>query len=327
MQSNTHSFLTSILPALLPHERIELRAIPPDRSKPLIRRFSTDQGFLLREAFRLKQTHHLYVGVCLRRGTDGTANGVSRARTCWADIDAKLWRSPTPQQDALTAIQHFVLLPSVVVDTGGGYHVYWCLDTPVDLHLLSNRTRLERLNAALARAVCGPDRQPDPVQDVARVLRLPGSLNHKYAPPRSVTVIWYAPDRRYALNDLERVLTERFPWAVPSRMNPRSSLVASPLAQSRAMDFQHVLPTRHSRRPILRLLAKPGAAGYRSASEADAAIATALLGSGLTEQEALRVLISSPRGQDAFVRKGERYAPRYWHRTVMRAAEYVQQSR
>jgi hypothetical protein len=38
----------------------------------------------------------------------------------------------------------------------------------------------------LAHVVCGPERKPDHIQDVARVLRLPGSLNYKYTPPRAV---------------------------------------------------------------------------------------------------------------------------------------------
>jgi hypothetical protein len=73
----------------------------------------------------------------------------------------------------------------------------------------------------------------------------------------------------------------------------------------------------------LALLDCTGAAGYRSASEADAAIAAALIGAGLTEAEALALIVCSARGVDATVRKGPRYAEAYWQRTVAHAADYV----
>lgn len=319
MDLTTHRFLSIVLPQPLPHERIELRAIPSERSNPLIRRFSNDQTSLLREAFRHRHTHHLYVGVCLRNGADGTAKGVSRAGSCWADIDGKIWHSADPLQDALTAIQHFIPRPSVVVATGAGYHLYWLLDAPIDLHLLHHRQRLEMINAALARAVCGPDRRPDPAHDVARVLRLPSSLNYKYDPPTPVTLVWCDPQCRYALGDLERAVRERAPWAIQQGKRIPLSLAAGQSWRSSGEHLQHVRSKYHLNNQILRLLEVPGPAGYRSPSEADAAVCAGLLRRGLAPDEVLTIVQSSIRGQDASQRKG-RYAGMYWVRTVSRMA-------
>ena len=77
------------------------------------------------------------------------------------------------------------------------------------------------------------------------------------------------------------------------------------------------------RRTTLDLLDTPGAAGYHSASEADAAIAAGLIGAGLTADEALALLLDSARGQDALRRKGQRHGLGYWQRTVEHAAGFV----
>jgi primase-polymerase (primpol)-like protein len=77
------------------------------------------------------------------------------------------------------------------------------------------------------------------------------------------------------------------------------------------------------RRSTLALLDSVGAGDYDSPSEADAAIAAGLIHAGLTESEALAVLLDSARGRDAMERKGDRYGQSYWQRTVAHAAELV----
>jgi primase-polymerase (primpol)-like protein len=77
------------------------------------------------------------------------------------------------------------------------------------------------------------------------------------------------------------------------------------------------------RRVTLDLLDTTGAGTYDSPSEADAAIAAGLIHAGLTEQEALAVLLDSARGRDALERKGQRYGQSYWQRTVAHAADLV----
>jgi hypothetical protein len=62
---------------------------------------------------------------------------------------------------------------------------------------------------------------------------------------------------------------------------------------------------------------------YQSESHADSAIASALIRAGLTQEEALTVLLESVRGEAARERKGERYWVRYWQRTVVHAASFV----
>lgn len=77
------------------------------------------------------------------------------------------------------------------------------------------------------------------------------------------------------------------------------------------------------RRVTLSLLDSTGAAGYGSASEADSALACALVGAGLTADEVLALFLDSPRGGDAIRRKSARHGESYLRRTVEHAARHV----
>jgi hypothetical protein len=90
--------------------------------------------------------------------------------------------------------------PSVVVDSGGGYHAYWLLRETFYLDSPEARERAIRIQRAWVEHVKG-----DPgARDLARVLRLPGTLNHKYKPARPVRVARSRFDRLYDLGDLAR---------------------------------------------------------------------------------------------------------------------------
>ena len=327
-ECHTLRVLGAVQPVPLDGETVEARFISPRNDRPTVRRFYGSQAELLTDAARFAPGHHCYYGVALRLGRDGTAAGLSRAGACWADIDAKLWAGAIdPKAAALAAIEAFPLQPGVLVDSWGGYQPYWLLAEPLDLREEDNRARLELVNAGLARAVCGPERTPDHVHDAPRVLRLPGTSNLKpeYGAPRPVTVVRCEPRRRYALDELRSLLMARYPWALRPPVPARACRpTVRPIPSDAPPGGLRELATRgRIRRSTLALLDCTGAAGYRSASEADAAIAAALIGAGLTEAEALALIVCSARGVDATVRKGPRYAEAYWQRTVAHAADYV----
>lgn len=106
-----------------------------------------------------------YFGVLPRLAKTGTADGVAEGgRVLWADLDTK----SRPKAAAFDALGRVTVPPSIIVDSGYGYHAYW---------LLSNTPTWETARATMkgiALAVGG-----DNVSDKARVLRLPGTHNHK----------------------------------------------------------------------------------------------------------------------------------------------------
>jgi hypothetical protein len=327
--AGAQTMLAAIQPTTRETETLEARFIAPD-GQPPIRRFYRSREALLADVARLAPARHVYVGLALRSGQDGTAAGVSRAGAAWAEVDAKLWvGAADPKAAALGVIRAFPAPPGVVVDTWGGYHTYWPLPEPLNVQAAGARARLELVNAGLARAVCGPERTPDRVHDVARVLRLVGTLNHKpeYGVPRPVVLVECRPERRYTLDQLHGLLAERYPWAlrpaVTGRVPAPAPGVFGLLHDVPSGDLRERAACGRIRRATLALLDSTGAAGYQSASEADAAIAAALIGAGLTESEAFSLLTLSARGRDAVERKGSRHAEAYWRRTVTRAADYV----
>lgn len=102
----------------------------------------------------------------------------------WADCD-----SP----EAIAALEAFPLTPSMIVRSGSGEnaHAYWFLSEPVDLD------GVERLNKRIAVTLGG-----DKVHDAARILRVPGTLNHKHEPPTEVVLVT-SSDTRYAVAEIE----------------------------------------------------------------------------------------------------------------------------
>lgn len=82
--------------------------------------------------------------------------------------------------------------PTAVVLSGGGCHAYWVLSHTVAVDE-RNRRDLVMLQRAWVDLV-GSD---PAAKDLARVLRVPGTWNHKYDPPRPVRLIEYRSMRRY----------------------------------------------------------------------------------------------------------------------------------
>lgn len=118
----------------------------------------------------------------------------------FAEYDAKDFVQGKP--GALSAIQQLQFQPSVIVDSGGGYHCYWLLDAPFVVHTDEDRTRAQLVQRAWVYDVGGDAS----VHDLARVLRVPGTFNHKYSPARPVEFVECDLERRYSFDGLERAV-------------------------------------------------------------------------------------------------------------------------
>lgn len=113
----------------------------------------------------------VYVGVAPRRRQSGTRDAIENVHVLWADIDGA---------EPLDALRRFRPRPSMVIRSGSpdSVHAYWSLDTPV------GPAEAERLNRRLAHPL-GADMRST---DAARILRPPGTLNHKHDPPKPVEI-------------------------------------------------------------------------------------------------------------------------------------------
>ena len=97
--------------------------------------------------------------------------------------------------EALLWLRHDCpVAPSVVIDSGGGFHVYWLLDKPLLTPTNRERSKARGIFKGWHELLAGLFKQRgwhlDNVSDLPRVLRLPGTLNCKGPDPLPVA---YAP--------------------------------------------------------------------------------------------------------------------------------------
>lgn len=214
--------LDTIHPTHMPGEVGEARYI--SRYGELQRAFHTGTASLVQSAQHRKHGWNCYVGVALRDGKGGTADHCTRVGALYADADFKVWDGdPDVRAAALDTFRRFGLPLTAGVDTSNGFHVYLALAEPVDVRVPARRATFEAINATFARALCGPTRKPDAVHDVARILRVPGTLNHKSNPPKAVTLDWCDPSRRYSLAEVAAYLDAHYHWAMDTERPTRAT--------------------------------------------------------------------------------------------------------
>lgn len=130
----------------------------------------------------------------------------------FAEFDAKDYGSKEAAYEHIIELQ----LPTVLVDSGGGYHAYWILSEPYQIH---NATDLETMRDIQSRWVNFVGGDPG-AKDLARVLRVPGTLNLKYDPPRQVEFLFADFDLTYDLNELvEQMPVQPEPTTAPAPDN------------------------------------------------------------------------------------------------------------
>jgi hypothetical protein len=118
---------------------------------------------------------------------------VASLKALYVDLDFKKYPGPAA---AVAALRTFletsgVVRPNVVVETGGGLHIYWVLDAPVRPvdWLPVSRALVAAMQAASLEADYGV------TIDTARILRVPGTVNRKYSHhPECRVVKWDAAD-------------------------------------------------------------------------------------------------------------------------------------
>jgi putative DNA primase/helicase len=97
--------------------------------------------------------------------------------------------------------------PTIIVNSGHGLHGYWLFQAPIETGLgreITNRIITARMK--LAAILAG-----DAVQDLPRLMRLPGSHNTKDGASIEVTVEEPAGERRYDLEQMEAWLAAQRP--------------------------------------------------------------------------------------------------------------------
>jgi len=156
---------------------------------------------------------NVFFGVATRDGEAGTKKNIIEIPTVWCDADLK----DITAVELSRKVEIFPFKPSIIVLTGGGAHLYWLLTKPVGKSYIE---MIEDVNRRIAYALSGDKA----AVDAARILRVPGTLNHKYNPPQNVK-LHRIHDYRYDLDDF-LCLPEP---PVKARVSKRSPLTLDPV--------------------------------------------------------------------------------------------------
>jgi len=151
--------------------KIEIRTLP-DRRQAYFNK-NDDKG-IARHIERCSNTN-VFFGVATRDGKGGTKENIVNIPAVWNDCDFK----DTPIKQLGKNLKQFPFKPSIIIRSGGGAHLYWLLNEPAEK---SDIEAVEDVNRRIAHALGGDQS----ATEAARVLRVPGTLNHKYSPPRPV---------------------------------------------------------------------------------------------------------------------------------------------
>lgn len=148
----------------------------------------------------------VYFGVSLAEQAWGSGERLKRGERepagiygMWADIDIagpghsdrKVY-PPTPE-DALRLVEDMGVRPSLIVQSGGGLHCHWIFPEPWMFDTEEERQEARilawRWKETIRKRAGVRGWSVDSVSDLERVLRLPGTLNHKSDPPLPVQVL------------------------------------------------------------------------------------------------------------------------------------------
>lgn len=322
---SVNDFLANLFPELGPHALIELRAFPPKTreagKKPFNQFFDSVQQAVA-VAASLADDYDVYFGVGARNGRKGDREHVGYVGALWADIDAK--DHGGSKEAALALMRSFPVQPSVIVDSGNGYHAYWLLKQPHYLRAPDDISQAEETMKGLAAQLVG-----DAVWDVPRILRVPSTLNHKCEPPAAVAIIELNAERRYGLSDLEQYRALDIHGVEPVEFSDVD--VDGEQALERAKErglssaMLHILASGHLGRgsevgcPACEALKR----GYSTRSERDAAVVCALLNASMTPED-IRAIYGCYSVGDKYREPGN--GDRYLARTIAAERAFVDSS-
>jgi hypothetical protein len=215
-------FLATLYTNADPNMWLELRCIHPETegARVLWAPIGNQQQLAatLRQADALNKTGHgVFFAPCLRNQKKGSAEAAANVPALWVDIDCD--DDPDRREAGLDKLHAFDPNPSIILDSGGGWHAYWLLDPPAELTDDAARQHIAHVLHGLFAAVGG---DPEYAKSVASLMRLPDSANTKPERRGVMAVITeFHPDRRYPLAAFEWLAVK------PGGTNSRLPLVHS----------------------------------------------------------------------------------------------------
>ena len=263
---------------------------------------------------------------------EGKDRDVLQVGCIWAELDYKVAKGGAIE--IFERVQNFPLRPSVVVNSGYGRHAYFVFHTPFsdrDGSLVVWNKLIVGLKMAL---------QSDAVQNLSRVMRLPGTLNIKEATPVPCEIsedlsAWV----RYSVEEVEEAIGEVLSNPMPQNDHERirSMWRGEPAEESVAVATSPDL-TRLRQRGVYDDVIKAIVTGQRTIrtgvhagrsddeSGRDFWIATTLFEKGFDEAEIASIFRAYPQGCGSKMAQ-PRHGDRYLKLTIDKAKKRVEEKR
>jgi hypothetical protein len=256
----------------------------------------------------------VYVSVNPRVGKGGKKQHVHYVSSFHVEVDyGKDGHKKPPEHEsydqALESIQKFKLQPTIINHSGGGFHLYWILNQPLNVKDFGI-DNIELINKTLLVKLGG-----DPgTHDISRVLRVLGTFNFKVENnPREVTTVADGGPK-YNFDDFSEFMQ---PTDEPEKKSDQKRTVKSDQAITSNWDQKvSTLPVSDH----MKYLITTGNDGtYPSRSEADQAVITALVNKGISEAEIKHIFENYRIGEKYREHKSK---DKYLKHNVDRAKEF-----
>lgn len=186
---HTEEFLSEIYKGC--HDGFLTLTMLPERKTLWFNVSEIEKAALLADKYGAKTNTFFGVGLrkkALKNGFRGSENDILCVTTLYADIDIKgnahAQTSLPPSVDEARDFLHGLKIkPSIVVNSGNGIHGYWLLDNPFIIETEEDRKHISSIFKGFGRYVNSEAKKHgwkiDSVYDLARILRVPGTINHK----------------------------------------------------------------------------------------------------------------------------------------------------
>jgi Protein of unknown function (DUF3987) len=248
----------------------------------------------------------------------GEAEGVIAIPGLWADVDIeggahKGKGLPPTVEDAMKVVGGFPLAPTLVLHSGHGLQAWWLFKELWVFEGEEDRKKAQNLSCRFHATLKAEAKEHgwgmDGTHDISRVLRMPGTHNYKLKPVE-VRVLNHNEDARYDPEDFK-------PYLLEGLSEEECEISFSGDHDSGgAKALLGLLKEKLSSR-ILRAIeggpeafeAEEGMDG--SSSGADAAVCTALIGTGITDAQIRGIYCTYPIGTHGkYAERGDEYLAR-----------------
>jgi hypothetical protein len=154
-----------------------------------VNKFAETLDDLLKLIERYKNNNqNTFFALATFEGWSRKADNALFLRSFFIDIDVGDSKSYQSKEEAHTALYKLIgatgLPEPIVVDSGGGIHAYWCMDR--DIPKDEWKPYAEQFKALCLKHI---KIDPTVTSDISRILRCPDTVNHKYDPPVTTSLI------------------------------------------------------------------------------------------------------------------------------------------